>query len=320
MSEAVLPRDPSLRGDSDGIAGDKPSFTGTSTAIAAEVKATPTPESTPAAPTLSIIAQGKALATEQATAPPGPADPFAIVPEKHRVFAGEGDAKKLDPAATLAKVSNAYVALEKKLGAGAVGAPATPDDYTITIPEAFKDQLDPAAIKDNAEFKDFIAKMHGIGLTQPQLDTVLGELIESVVGVASDKNEQTFEQAKAALEKVWTSPAEFQRGSMRCWQALTGFCDNEAQANDLLQRYGNDAQLVQFLAKVGAEMGEDRSLAATMMTASGEDVDKLRNSPAYWDENHPEHKATVARVTAYYNRNGTRSTGRSVGPQIISLG
>jgi hypothetical protein len=58
-----------------------------------------------------------------------------------------------------------------------------------------------------------------------------------------------------------------------------------------------------FLAKVGAGITEDTQIVnADSAGGLNETLAELRNSKAYTDENDPQHKATVAKVTVLYQR------------------
>jgi hypothetical protein len=69
-----------------------------------------------------------------------------------------------------------------------------------------------------------------------------------------------------------------------------------------MDKIGNNPIVLQILAAVGAEMGEDTRLHGE--GGQGDDVQKLMNSEPYWNKKHPEHASTVKRVNEFFARGG----------------
>lgn len=71
----------------------------------------------------------------------------------------------LDLEASSRKLADAYTAAEKRIGSGDI-PPKSAEEYTVTVPDAFKESFDPKA---DEGFKAFSGKMHALGLTQKQM-------------------------------------------------------------------------------------------------------------------------------------------------------
>jgi hypothetical protein len=103
-------------------------------------------------------------APPSALAPP-PAPPAEFIPEKFRVMSGEA----LDVEASARKMAESYNQLQARMGTGDV-PPKGADEYTITVPDAFKESF----VEDDRT-KAFRSDALAAGLTQKQFDFVIGK-------------------------------------------------------------------------------------------------------------------------------------------------
>lgn len=223
----------------------------------------------------------------------GGADPWAWVPEKFQVKGADG---ALDHAASALKVEEHRKHLEQRLGTGDI-RPKTADEYTITPPEALKDFP-----LDDPGMKDFKAKAHEAGLTQKQLDLVMGkyfELAPQLVAGAQQLDQQT---ATAELQKVWSTPEAFTQNAQAAFRAVSQFGGDLVQKLD--QKFGNDPDFIQFAARVGAQLREDSPPGGIPggSAVGAADVKALMSSEAYSNPRHPEHQAVTAKVNSWYAR------------------
>lgn len=256
----------------------------------------------PAAAAPAAPAQAAAPASPAPTAPssllasgapaPAPADPNAPsaaagdwLPEKFRVLNGEA----LDVEASARKLAESYAGLEKRVGSGDV-PPKSPDEYKVEVPEQFAD------VWDNEKFGAFKAEALAAGLTQKQLDFVLGKYFTVAPDLVAGGAKYDAETATAELRKTWANDAEFTGNINAAYKAFTAF----AGEGDDMDAIGNNPVALRILAKVGKEMGEAGGIPAQATTASAESVDDLLRSPAYLDSKHQDHKAVSAKVQAHY--------------------
>jgi hypothetical protein len=249
------------------------------------------PVAAPAAAPASVLGSGAAAAPT----PQAPADPHAWLPEKLRVFGEDGKTLNLEDSAK--KMGEAYTHLEKRFGSGDM-PPKTVEDYKVTVPEALADKLKAEDLAGNEAFKAFLAKAHGVGLTQKQLDTVVGEFLDRSIKNAAAGDQLSAEAATAELRQGWKTDAEFQAGVQAAYRA--GKAYGGADFEGILKDHGNDPRIVRLLAAVGKELGEDRGTPAAAGAMAEPDVESLAKSAAYWNPNDPQHAVVKAKVAAHY--------------------
>lgn len=272
------------------------------TAVVVTAETTPEAVAEPAAPA-EAPAQDSLLKQPPTTtaAKEAPAAPMAEpawlskVPEKSRVMNAEG---KPDAEATLAKLGESYVNLEKLKGPA---LPASPSDYTFQPPERFKDM-----VLDDAASTGFREKCHKAGFTQAQYEFTMGQYFDLVPGVLDAATKLSASEARTELSKVWKSEAEFEAGLSAAQRAV----DNAPVAirNDVWSRFGRDPAFLQFAASLGKEMQEDRPPQnADGGGGASNEVETLMASNAYRDPKDPQHAAVSAKVQAHFKR--TRGEG-----------
>jgi hypothetical protein len=217
-------------------------------------------------------------------------DPTPLdIPEKFRVMAADGQA--VDHQATLQKVLGSYTHLEKRVGTGDL-PPKSADEYKLEkyLPEGYEEK--PEAMKP------ILAKMHTLGLTQKQVQGVMG-IYGETLGSALATEKQTHQAAVAALQSEWGD--KFKENLATANLVVNAIATPEERAILQQPKYSNDPFLLKFLAKVGAEFREDR-LPAQLTDGEADNIDALRTSEAYRDSKHPDHKRVVAQVNEAYKR------------------
>lgn len=244
--------------------------------------AAPAPAAPPATPQAGLL---------KPAAPAAPAAPEAVViPEKFLVKTADG---KEDWKAIAEKTAASYTEIEKRFRGGEA-PPKTPDEYKIEnyLPEGYERNLE--------REKGVLAGLHKVGLSNAQAQGVLG-LYGELLGNGMAEHQASMETAMQSLKTtVWKQPGEFERNLERANMALS-------LAPEVAEEIANNPQmmnspaLIRLLAKLGAEFEDDRS-AEQMDAGEIESLESLRNSPAYLDAKHPDHKRTVAKVNAGYER------------------
>jgi len=273
-------------------------------APAAAPAAAPEPASAPA-PAQTLLSAG-ATGSPPAPAPAAP-EPHAWAPEKHRVFAADGST--LDVEATARKVADAYRAAEKRIGSGDI-PPADAKDYKVTVPESLAGKVDAAELAKAPDFQAFLGQMHGLGLTQKQLDGVSAVLLERGAAMREAAPALAAAEAEAQLRQAdgWKTDAEYQARIRSAFTAGKRYGGGDFEA--ILQRYGNDPAIVRMLANVGAELQEDEPASAEAQAQLADNLETMMMSKAYLNSHDPMHAATVAKVTALQARiAGTKPAG-----------
>lgn len=215
------------------------------------------------------------------------------IPEKYQVKKEDGS---LDIEASSLKLAEAYGHLEKRMGSGDL-PPKTAGEYEIAVPEALKDQWNP---KEDPKLQAFLDKAHSKGLTQGQLDMVMESYFETAQQLVGGNRQLSEEECTAELRKDWKDDATFKGEVAKAYKAAVGYGGEDAQA--ILADHGNDPRLIRLLARVGSEMGEDKSLNPGGTLQGGQSVDSLRASEAYNNPKHPDHARVSAQVAEYHKR------------------
>lgn len=228
------------------------------------------------------------------------------IPEKYRVTGADG---KLDEAASMAKVLDGYDHLSKKLGTGGDAPPATPADYKLELLDAegkAREDIDLTQFAADPMFQEFAKGAYEQGVTNKQLNWIVGRYLDVAPKLIAADAEISLAEAKAELGKLWPDEASFNGGIQSAMRAMKGF---GAQAEDvpgsharLISKYGRDPDFMAFAASIGREMSEDKPVADGLGTVGEGDIESLQKSQAYWDENHPDHAKTKAKVADYYAR------------------
>ncbi|HUX02711.1 MAG TPA: hypothetical protein VMY35_17250 [Phycisphaerae bacterium] len=189
----------------------------------------------------------------------------------------------------------------------ALGRPPTPDEYTITPPKDMEDVFDAVALKDT------LPVLHGLGLTQKQVQGVVN-LDAERVKEAMAKNEAAvktaYEEGLKTLKTEWGDAFKQKMHQAKSVIAQSVPAEKEAE---LLERWGNDLDLVRALSTMGELLLED-----TMADAGGAGTrpmtpDELENkakelmqTPGYIEGRLPEAKQERLRkeIHALYEQAG----------------
>lgn len=215
-----------------------------------------------------------------------------FIPEKYHVKGQDG---AIDLEASARKLGEAYGHLEKRFGAGDV-PPKAAGDYQITVPDDLKDSWKPAEDKG---LQDFLGQAHAAGMTQKQVDLVIGAYFDRAGSLVQGSQALTMDAAVAELRKTWTTDEQFKAETSAAYRAATAYGGDDAQA--IIEKYGNDPAIVRMLARIGKETAEDKSLQPGGVPAGdAAEIGKLMASEAYVNPKHADHATVSAKVRAYY--------------------
>ena len=247
----------------------------------------PAPGATP--PATPPAATPPAGATPPSALAPPPAPPAEFIPEKFRVMNGEA----LDVEASARKMAESYNQLQARMGTGDV-PPKAAEEYTITVPEAFKE-----AFVEDDRTKAFRADALAAGLTQKQFDFVMGKYFAVAPELVTGAIDNTVETTRGALEKAWG--AEYGKQLDAAALAFDKFAD-PADKGKFDSIMTDPALAYRILAKIGPELREAGGIPATATTgADGEaSIKALLLTEANTNPRHPDHAATRQRIDAFY--------------------
>lgn len=210
-------------------------------------------------------------------------EPSLKVPEKYRVLGQDG---KLDQQATMDKLADGYKNLVSKLGGERVSAPT---EYKFERGEKYGE-----VNFDDALSNQFREGAHKAGLSQEQYQWVMEQYLDHVPQVLNTVLSMKADEARAELQKTWTTSKDFEAGIDNANRAMASA--PESLRNDLWARFGRDPGFVLFAAHVGAQMREDSPPTQAQAQSLGNDAEALMRHPAYADPKHPEHAQISRRV------------------------
>lgn len=194
-------------------------------------------------------------------------------------------------------IFQSYNQLEQKTGKFGL-PPESPDKYEFTPPtkEGEKPLFE---IKEEA-FKEFKQKCFDRGMSQKQFEESAKDYYEIIPQIYDEIKESLkpdpkaqMEKAEGALREAWKTQEEFDKNMEL---SEKGFA--------FLEKFGikaegfiNNPDGIKALAIIGKEFGEDKGALGSMPS---EDVEALRRSPAYLNQNHKDHSHVVAQVNRAY--------------------
>lgn len=214
------------------------------------------------------------------------------IPEKYQVKKADGT---VDVEASSLKLAEAYGNLEKRIGTGDL-PPKTADEYTIPVPDDMKELFDP---KTDPLMGAFLKDAHAAGLTQKQMDLVMGKYFELAPQLVEGGQQLSADACIADLKQEWKTDEQYKAEIGKAFKAAQAFGDKDAQA--IVKDYGNDPRIIRLLARVGAELGEDSSINPGGTLPGGQSVESLMMSEAYTNPKHADHARVSAQVQAHFD-------------------
>lgn len=195
------------------------------------------------------------------------------------------------------KQAEAYAPLVKRLGTDEL-PPATAAEYKIAAPA----DLDPAAfegfLKDPATVTA-LDGMHKLGLTNKQVEAVMGMYLESAKQLAAGGPALSAEDTVTELRKEWKTEGELTKNIGAARQAATTLGTKIGMTFQQIEAaVGNNSVFIRLMAAIAPELGEDGAPNGAALPAS--DLDSLVKSKAYMDPNDPNHKAVKEKVAQHF--------------------
>ena len=181
------------------------------------------------------------------------------IPEKYRVTKEDGS---FDIEASTAKLVDSYANLEKRMGSGDA-PPKAPEEYAPEVPEGFN--LD--TIKEDPLYQDFLKGAHAKGMTNKQVGWILEEFTKRQgMAAEAESGQLSVDQLRAELAPVWgDDPKAFDAGIQSGLKAIKAYMPNITQ--EQLATIPNHPLIMQLLAAVGKEVGEDTRVSAGAIDA-----------------------------------------------------
>lgn len=187
--------------------------------------------------------------------------------------------------------------------------PKEAGEYKVEIPKALTDA---GFGLSEAQAKEFRELAHTSGLTQKQFEGVMGAYFKNIESMAV----QTLNIGKDKLGKdllaFYKTPEAVKEHVSLALRTVQAYGD-EAEQAEALGAGGNVPRWVySVLAKVGKELGEDPGVQPDEILAGDSLEHLMRGAPGkedapYWNAEHPKHKETVAKVTAFHQAKALQS-------------
>jgi hypothetical protein len=176
------------------------------------------------------------------------------LPEKYRVTKEDG---AVDVEASARKLADSYAHLEKRLGSGDV-PPKTAEEYDVKLEvEGF----DWSEFKDDPVTQDFIKGAHEKGMTNAQLEFVIGSYLKAGGDLVTGAQALDVDQVKADLRTAWPTDAEVDKNLGLAHKAFMSLATPEDQAR--VDEIGDSPVVLRILAKVGQLMQEDTPISSS---------------------------------------------------------
>lgn len=194
-------------------------------------------------------------------------------------YSGEFAPEEFDVEDYAKKISTAHANLEKKLGKKGAMAPETIDEYDYQPKYELSQTFREKALNEGKLSKD-------------QYKWV-AEQYEALIDQATPTAERTQEAMKERWGDNYESNA---KSAVRAYEAFV-------PSHISLDEIGNNPVVLDILAHIGRELGEDVSIKKAVQQApryTKQDIDAMRNEPDYWS---PEKQKIVS---DWYKANAKR--------------
>lgn len=225
----------------------------------------------------------------EAAPPQGSTGPAEFIPEKFRVMAGE----RMDLEASARKMAESYGHLQARLHSGQGDLTQVPDDYALTVPEALRETVE----IDSDRLAEFKEQARSVGMTQGQFDMVMQRFLQVAPQLVEGALQNTASATIASLSRSWgTDYDKHLAGAMKAFDAFAG-PDDKGRFDDILRE---PSIAYRILARIAPELGEAAGVLRGTEGTSGESIQQLLTSEAAGNPKHPDHKATRAKIDAYY--------------------
>lgn len=257
--------------------------------------------STATTTTIADPAAGSVLATAATT---------DYIPEKYRTNKEDGT---LDLEASSRKVAEAYKHLETRLGSGDV-PPKTADEYTVKLEGV--EGFDWNEFKADPDTQSFLKGAHAKGLSNDQVQYVIGEYMKAAPGLIGGAAQLTQQDCTAALKAAWGDDAAIRTNVTASYRAAEAFASEAGKPGNfeaLMSKYGNDPDFIAFTANIGKELKEDSAINAGGPISDGDfavKTSELRQQLQDLPAHDPKRPGVQAQLDALYNQKYSKPQSR----------
>ena len=233
-----------------------------------------------------------------------------FIPEKYRTNKEDGT---LDLEASSRKVAEAYKHLETRLGSGDA-PPKTAEEYTVKLEGV--EGFDWDEFKADPDTQSFLKGAHSKGLTNDQVQYVIGEYMKAAPNLIGGAAQLTQQDCTAALKAAWGDDQAIRANVTASYRAAEAFAsqgDAPGNFNALMTKYGNDPDFIACTANIGKELKEDSAInggaqvsEADFAVKTSELRQQLQDLPAH----DPKRPGIQAQLDEMYNRKYNKPQSR----------
>ena len=224
------------------------------------------------------------------------------IPEKYRTNKEDGT---LDLEASSRKVAEAYKHLETRMGSGDL-PPKTAEEYAVKLEGV--EGFDWDEFKADPDTQSFLKGAHAKGLTNDQVQYVIGEYMKAAPGLVEGGVQLTTQDCTAALKAVWTDEQAMSQNVRASYRAAETFASEPGKPGNfaaLQAKYGNDPDFIAFTANIGKELKEDSAINGGAQVSEGDFAVKtaeLRSQLQALPAHDPKRAGIQSQLDDMYNR------------------
>lgn len=255
-----------------------------------------------------------AAAAAAAAAQPGNvlanAAPNDWIPEKYRTNKEDGS---LDLEASSRKVAEAYKHLETRMGSGDA-PPKDAAEYAVKLEGVEGFNWD--EFKADESTQSFLKGAHAKGMTNAQVEYVIGEYLKAAPGLVEGGAQLSNEDCTAALKAAWGDDQAMQtnlKSSYRAAEAFASEAGKPGNFQNLMAKYGNDPDFIAFTANIGKELAEDTLITQGVVNEQDFNVktaelrQQLQDLPAHDPKRAQVQQQLNSLYAARYNKSASRT-------------
>jgi hypothetical protein len=178
-------------------------------------------------------------------------------PEKYQVKKEDGS---LDLEQSSRKLAESYKHLETRLGSGDI-PPKTADEYAVKLEGVEGFNWD--EFKADESTQSFLKGAHAKGLTNAQVEYVIGEYMKAAPGLVEGGVQLSQQDCAATLKAAWGDEQAMTQNVRASYRAAETFASEPGKPGNfaaLQAKYGNDADFIAFTANIGRELKEDNAI------------------------------------------------------------
>lgn len=178
-------------------------------------------------------------------------------PEKYQVKKEDGS---LDLEQSSRKLAESYKHLETRLGSGDI-PPKTADEYAVKLEGVEGFNWDD--FKADEGTQSFLNGAHAKGLTNAQVEYVIGEYMKAAPGLVEGGVQLSQQDCAATLKAAWGDEQAMTQNVRASYRAAETFASEPGKPGNfaaLQAKYGNDPDFIAFTANIGRELKEDNAI------------------------------------------------------------